>query len=380
MKYVSFKWFVIGILLPPLFYIFTVQALQKYLTDHYYQKIEEFYVGDTKPLFDGTVRIEDALTNNIESLIRGRALFSLWGATIDVLVTSNGKILYPKAYLKKEPLRDREDLMSTARDNFEILNRGMELKVTVSLPLTAMLSVVILFVYLMIAGTALYFYFQAVNKRVDSEEMIREREIQRLREAERENLDKRVMLEKERGLLSEKIELIRADLNDEKKRASLNEDEMIREIISLEEKLEKNAEISSLQLQEIAILQEKVAQVEKRVEGKKKRKGEDHALKRLRALYKQIDLTERAADGFVDLTDEMKIKAEEVIRHLNDETGQVAIKRKVFNRKSDLTFFEVAFAYKGRLYFHKKKEGRVEILVIGTKNSQTKDLEYLDGL
>lgn len=380
MKYVSFKWFVIGILLPPVLYIFTVQGLQKYLTDHFYQKIEEFYVGDTTPLFDGTIRIEDALSHNIDALIRGRRLFTFWGATIDILVTSNGKILYPKEYLKKEPVRGREDFMATARDNFDVLNGGMDLRVALSLPHNTMLSNAILFAYLILSGTALYLYFQAVNKRVDSEETIREEEIKLLHDAERENVKRRVMLEKERSSLSEKIETIRADLNDEKKRASVNEDEMIKEIMTLEEKLEKNAEISFLQQQEISALHEKLAQFEKRVEGKKKRKGEDHTIKRLKALYKQLDLTDRAIDGFIDLTEEMKIKAEEIIRHLNDDTGQVAVKRKVFNRKSDLTFFEVAFAYKGRLYFQKKKEGRVEVLVIGTKNSQTKDLEYLDGL
>ncbi len=41
---------------------------------------------------------------------------------------------------------------------------------------------------------------------------------------------------------------------------------------------------------------------------------------------------------------------------------------------------EVLFAHKGRLYFRKTKDDKVEILVIGTKNSQVKDLEFLDKL
>jgi len=38
------------------------------------------------------------------------------------------------------------------------------------------------------------------------------------------------------------------------------------------------------------------------------------------------------------------------------------------------------FAYKGRLYFSKTKENRIEILMIGDKNSQNKDLEFINNL
>jgi hypothetical protein len=40
----------------------------------------------------------------------------------------------------------------------------------------------------------------------------------------------------------------------------------------------------------------------------------------------------------------------------------------------------VTFAYNGRLYFSKSKENRVEVLTIGTKNTQQKDLTYIDSL
>ena len=189
-----------------------------------------------------------------------------------------------------------------------------------------------------------------------------------------------VTLEEERKHLSSKIEQIRSDLNDEKKRASLNEDEMINEIVALEEKLEKNVEISTYQHKEIELLQEKLAHYEKQAEAKKRQRGEHHIHKRFKALYKNIDINERAVNGFADLTEDMRIKAEEIIHLLNDDPSQITIKRKVFNRKSSLTFFEVRFAYKGRLYFHRKKDSRVYIVVIGTKNTQGKDLEYLDKL
>jgi hypothetical protein len=41
---------------------------------------------------------------------------------------------------------------------------------------------------------------------------------------------------------------------------------------------------------------------------------------------------------------------------------------------------EVIFAYKGRLYFRNTKDKRVEVLAIGTKNTQARELEYLAKL
>jgi hypothetical protein len=76
----------------------------------------------------------------------------------------------------------------------------------------------------------------------------------------------------------------------------------------------------------------------------------------------------------------MKIKGEEIIHKLNEDPSFVSVKRKVFGKKGRATVQEVIFSYKGRLYFRKKKDGQIEILTIGTKNTQAKDLEFLDNL
>lgn len=41
---------------------------------------------------------------------------------------------------------------------------------------------------------------------------------------------------------------------------------------------------------------------------------------------------------------------------------------------------EVLFGYKGRLYFRRNNSEKPEVLVIGTKNTQVKDLEFLNKL
>ena len=114
--------------------------------------------------------------------------------------------------------------------------------------------------------------------------------------------------------------------------------------------------------------------------GKQKTKALNVVDKRFKTLYKNIHITERAIESFIDLTDDIKIKCEEIIHQLNEDPSIVSIKRKVFGRKGRETVFEVIFAYKGRLYFHKTKNNMIEILAIGNKNTQARDLEFINKI
>ncbi|HKL00773.1 MAG TPA: hypothetical protein VJ943_10980, partial [Desulfotignum sp.] len=58
----------------------------------------------------------------------------------------------------------------------------------------------------------------------------------------------------------------------------------------------------------------------------------------------------------------------------------VPVKRKVFGKKNRETVFEVIFSYKGRLYYRLMPDTRVEVLSIGTKHTQAKDLSFLNNL
>ena len=102
--------------------------------------------------------------------------------------------------------------------------------------------------------------------------------------------------------------------------------------------------------------------------------------KRFNTLYKNIIIHDRAVSGFVDLNDDFKIKAEEIIHQLNNDPGLVTVKRKVFGGKGHETVLEAVFAYKGRLYFRNNRDKRVEVLAIGTKNTQARELEFLARL
>ena len=86
---------------------------------------------------------------------------------------------------------------------------------------------------------------------------------------------------------------------------------------------------------------------------------------------------QRALEGYIELTDDMRIKAEEVVHQLNNDPEQVPIKRKVFGKKGMETVLEVIFAYNGRLYFRKSGNQPIEVLAIGTKNTQNRDLGFI---
>ena len=73
-------------------------------------------------------------------------------------------------------------------------------------------------------------------------------------------------------------------------------------------------------------------------------------------------------------------KAEETIHALNEDCGEVPVKRKVFLGKAALSVVESEFAYQGRMYWRQAANGKVEILVSGTKNTQGRDLAHLETL
>ena len=182
--------------------------------------------------------------------------------------------------------------------------------------------------------------------------------------------------------LAFEIKKIQKQLKKETVKASKNEDEMIKEIILLENKVIKKIELLNEKEQEIDTLKETIKRLEKegRKESRQKIKFYHSVRKRFKTLYKNVSIDKKAIMGFLDLTEDMKIKSEEIIHKLNENPKLVPVKRKVFSKKGRANVQEAIFAYNGRLYFRANKQSRIEILSIGTKNTQTKDLEYLDSI
>ncbi|MCB2149698.1 MAG: hypothetical protein KQI81_24675, partial [Deltaproteobacteria bacterium] len=340
------------------------------------------YTGDTRLLFDGSVHIQDAVRENVNAFIASRKLTD-WGVRVNVTVkTKNGIYLYPDAY--DEPRSDLSalDSIAVARENFRILNDGLIKTVEVEIEHNTLISNLILAACLIVALLVLALFYRRGLNKVNEEESVRQEIIDNLSNERQKSQSQLERLELQRDLLSEKMDMMKAELDHERQKASATEDEMMDELLELEKKISENIAQQDQQSLEINDLKEKIKQYEKENEAKNRQllKGVDAVRKRFNALYKNISIHDKAIEGLLDLTEEMKIKAEEVVHQLNEDPNSVQIKRKVFGKKNRETVFEAIFAYKGRLYFKKISGNRVEVLVIGTKLTQNKDLAFLDKL
>jgi predicted nucleic acid-binding Zn-ribbon protein len=382
MKYVPFKWLVVCIVLPAAFYGLSVQGLESYLTHRYTREIHQIYIGDVTPLLDGSRDLRDTVRENIERFLRTRAL-PPWVAKIHVLVTTKrGTLLYPATFPNLDTPVIPRDNMAVASKNFALMNEGLELTVEVNVGFASPLALGILALFILLSGSLLYRPYRSGIEKARDEEYEREREVRDLRTQEKELADRLQAIERERESISVELKRMKAALQTQKAKATQSETEMFDEIVALDSKLKDKDVQQQQQVAEIEELREQIATYEAELKKEHRQRTREVELnaRRLKAVYKNIEVVERAVEGFVALPDDMRIKAEEVIHRLNDEPDQVTIKRKVFSKKGRETVLEVLFSYNGRLYFRRTRGQEVEILAIGTKNTQSKDLEYINNV
>jgi hypothetical protein len=110
-------------------------------------------------------------------------------------------------------------------------------------------------------------------------------------------------------------------------------------------------------------------------------RGVDQLGKRLRTLYKNLEIDDRAVHGLIDLRDEtLALRAEESLKRLSDDPADAQVRRKVGGLPPHLSIFELGFGGGGRIYFTRGRVRRHRILLVGTKATQKPDLEYLSRL
>ena len=296
------------------------------------------------------------------------------GVKVAITVTSKqNTILYPAVVDVKEASLLPNDAMQIASDNYKLMNEGLVVNVDLVLEHNTLLTNIILGFFIFSSILVLSFYYWTGVKKAGQEEMEKNSELFRLKEIEVNHSDNLKALMKDKKNLISEIKKIKKQLKKDTVKARKNEDEMIKEIVALEDKINNKFNMLDERQEEIDALKEKIKLFEKeaRKESKQKTKVYNSVRKRLKTLYKNISIDKRAIIGFLDLTEDMKIKSEEIIHKLNENPKIVPIKRKVFSKKGRATVQE-------RLYFRATKTSRIEILTIGTKNTQIKDLEYLD--
>jgi len=382
MKYFPFKILILCILVPPMLYIVSVQTLEKKLQSIYTQEIEEIYIGDTQPLFEGGIAVHDAIGQNIDAYLRSKKLLSYGVKAFVTVRTKSNAIVYPADFSQREAGPQPPLPMQLAKENYAALNRGFFVTVEIEIVRDAFLSVATLLTYLLLSILIFSFYYRKSARKAAEDAGRTQKKIDHLLHLEQTHQNRLAALNKEKQRLSSQLGDIKERFESEQKKASMTEDEMFEEIVILEKNIEENIALQTEKEDEIRDLKEKIARYEKgEIKTKKQRtKASDSARKRFRTLYKSIEVHDRAVNGFVTLTPDLQLKAEEVMLQLNDDPKRVPIKRKVFGKKNRETVFEVLFSYKGRLYYRISGEQKLEIVSIGTKHTQAKDLTFLDQL
>ena len=359
--------------------------LEKYIEPVYQKKIENRIIGSPKKILEGTITIYDEVSQNIHSFLEKDTLINKFGLTLDILITGKGGIIiYPYfGTLNSENIKDHEnwDTSKTARDNYEILSDDLIVKLTAKLYHGTLGANLILILYIVLSLSIFLIYYQHGVSKAKKQEILKNKRIEKLindENAQRQMLNK---LEAERFDLLTKLKAVKTDFKEKTEKASITEEEMFEEIVFLEKKLNKNLEKQKKKEQEIEKLKNRLKESEREKGGHKRRKQFDIFVKRFAALYKNIDMHRKAMSGFCDLNEDLQIKAEEIIHQLNENPAKVTIKRKVFSgKKHKAASFEVLFAYNGRLYFRNIEGNRIEVLIIGTKNTQDKDMDFLHSI
>jgi hypothetical protein len=382
MKHFPFKILVLCILLPPLVYVVSLNRLESWLQGRYQAQIAAIYRGNTQALLTGQARLEDALAKNIDAFLK-----TLWlprlGVRLQVMVVSGqGTIVYPSAGAFPDDNLFATDPVTTANENRRLLNQGLHLDVAVAIGHDTPFSVSLLLLFVAVALIVLWRFYNLGVRAAQDEALERQREMERLRALQADGSAQLDGLITQRAQLEAQLAQIREELSKEKSKAARTESDLIEELATLEKSLSERQTLQQQLEARMAEWQTRLGQ-EAAEQGKAERariKAETAMARRFEALYKQLVVGERAVKGFVDLPEEIKIKAEEVLSQLNHASDQVPVKRKVFSKKNSPTVLETVFAYKGRLYFRRNRPNQIEVLAIGTKLTQARDLTYLETI
>jgi len=354
MKYFPFKILILCILMPPVLYIASVQVLEKRLQSLYSDEIEEIYVGDTRPLFEGSLSIADAITQNIDSYLQSKMLLS-WGVKASVTVTTHANtIVYPSTFNHENTSNSSTPSIQIAKDNYAALNEGFIVGVNVQVARDQFISYAMLAMFIFISMMVFSFYYKKGSRIAARETSDIQNEINRLSQGEQTHQARLKTLNEQRKYLAGELRNTRKVFDSEKEKASKTEDEMIDEIVGLEKSMQENLFLQKAQEEELNLLKDKISQYEKGdlKSNKQKIKTSEAVQKRFRTLYKNLLVHDRAVSGFISLTPDLQLKVEEVMLQLHDEPKRVPIKRKVFGKKTGKLFL--------RCYSHIKVDYTIE--------------------
>lgn len=404
MNYISFRVLFICIFFPPIMYIFSIQTLEEYLQNRRTKHLQNVVIQDYEALYDGRYSIKEEISTNIERYLGKDTLRSLGVITKILVSTKKGEILYPYYHEDGDIDFDKQfdsdigesfNYIKIAEKNYQVLNGGLTLSVDVKLKHNTWLTNTILILYLFSSILVLYWYYKKrvkdwvvtrenEQKRLDSlsrELAENERSLEELSKKEKDHISKIQKLDSDKEELKSDIMQLEGEIEIQKKK-SLEIDEILEEMERLEEQASKNMTLKEEKEREITQLREEINRwktIEKQ-SAKKRKKDAQSVEKRFNVIYKNLVFHKKAIEGYLLLTQDLQLKAEEIIHRLNEDDSSVSIKRKLFTKKGKLNIFEVIFSYSGRLYFKKRDSKKMEIVAIGTKNTQEQDITFIENM
>jgi len=380
----SFRFAYVAIFLFLVAYVFTVQALEGLLRRHYRAEVEAAVRVDPA---DGPVAQQ--IATRINALLQSSPWVRYGDVRVRplVLAADGHTLLYAGGGFP-------ESALGEARNSPALLPAIVDLDV--SLPHNTVLANAVLLFYasLLVATLVVYTRRLAAGEQLELDALAAARNAlagradsieselttvrARLSEVEPESelqAEEIGALQRERADLHARLthlEIREAELRSGSTRAQKLEEERQ----ALEELLEEATRDLSAKQSELSDLRSQARRASKRAE-----RDEELIARRLRTLYKNLEVDERAIENLVELGDESsRLRAEEAVKRLCDEADTAMVRRKVGGLPPHLSIFELGFADKGRIYYTTGRTRRFRVLAIGAKNSQKTDLEYLSRL
>ena len=382
MRGLPFKALLMLVVFPPVMYMFGLQAAEAVLFGRYQEILARHVPGDTQPLLNGRADLADTLQENITRVYTQDPLLSRGVRLTVVVKTSKGRRIYPPVYQEPGDGLPQRDPIEVASRNYALLNEGLLVDIDVKINQNTVVANALLATCILLALAPMALLYRKQARKLTDEETERTLEMQRWREREETQQAALFSLRRDNAALMTQIARIQSDMERERSVANRNEEDLFAEMADLEQQLQFYLEAQKKQENLIADLENQLE--DRHLSGPRgsAKMSRTTAVwhKRFTSLYKETAILDRALKGFTRLPEGLQIKAEEIIQQLNADPDAVAVKRKLFQRKGRGTVLEVVFARKGRLYFRRNKNRQVEVLAIGTKNDQLKDLEFLDRI
>jgi hypothetical protein len=341
------------------------------------------------------------IQRRISERVRDSAWIRLGGVRASVLVIGKDGRTLIYAGGPAPPPPDAFDLMANLREAERLL--PADAQVTVTLPHNTLLSNGILLVYAaaLIQGLFLYNRSLVQRERAELEQALSARDSAATRaesiEQELDDVRRRLLevepaeqeqareidaLRAERERLQAQLSALAAREEELRGKAARAVD-LDQERRSLEELLDEAASDLAARDSAIQDLEQRLSKAAKTAKARSGARARevDAFGRRLRTLYKNLEVDDRAIEDMVALGDEsLRLKCEENLKRLDGEADNVAVRRKVGGLPNHLSIFELSFAGKGRIYYQKGQQRRFRVLLVGGKASQRADLEYLSRL